>query len=450
MFCKNCGKILLDNAQFCKYCGIEHNITAEQGHDDSSRDAFEDKNKETHKQEASHDVSASQIGKRISSLKIGGLVTGLVLVASAVIYTVLKKPDYSGEFARHSSTTKISNESFTVALTNDFGEKSYEKLLVKADFDKGNNILYFGNYTEDYDRKNWKGTKKDKLPIPYRHTKLNSEWSEVYIIYPKKVEISDLEQKAFLVPQYKWDNLKPFERHREAQLLHEGSSKIIDWTLDKVPFSEKILKRIIAHGEKNKQKYERELLDKINKNYVIKRIPPHVPSKLAGFTETARDYKIVFNTDDLEQSAEAYLVANVYLGDPSEASGNSFPNKRGELENTLIKFVIVGEKRENYIEDLNELKTKMGPEPRTIYQSYTKIYIKYTDGSKKIIRNVGDVGYFVGFSKDGESIILNSSSYTRSKKGKFIMDLDGNNFREYFGPLPSGHPIQRYAETKNK
>ncbi|MEK6842336.1 MAG: hypothetical protein AABX84_00835, partial [Nanoarchaeota archaeon] len=82
--------------------------------------------------------------------------------------------------------------------------------------------------------------------------------------------------------------------------------------------------------------------------------------------------------------------------------------------------------------------------PSFVYQSYNNIYIKYSDGTKRLIRDVEDTGYFVGFSNDGKSIILTSSQYTKRRKGRFIMDLEGNNFREYDGSLPKGHPINRY------
>lgn len=409
-----------------------------------------------------------------------GLIAGLVLVAVGAYYSIKKKPDYN-DHNKESDMLSNSIESsiefdfgyegtlgeptitgeprefelikftkYDVPMTNDFGEKSLEKLTIKAELDKKNNIFYFGNYTQDYNTTNFTGTGKEKLPIHARHTKLNSEWSEICIIHPKEVKIQDVKQQAYMVPPYKWENLKPLGEHEEAQKIIEGSEKILDWAMSKIPFSKKVLNKLLEHSEKNKVKYYQELLDKTNKNYIITRIPTHIPSKVYVFTESAREYKINFDVGKFEKglSIPIYLWAKIVLGDPSQAPYGSFSNKYGELENTLIKFNLEGSKKGNYIEDLNELKTKMDPEPRTIYQSYTKIYIKYTDGSKKIIRNVGDVGYFVGFSKDGKSIIFNSSSYTRSKKGKFIMGLDGKNLREYTGPLPKKHPIQRYTEIK--
>ena len=35
MFCKRCGKILADNAKFCKFCGIEHDINVEQSNENN-------------------------------------------------------------------------------------------------------------------------------------------------------------------------------------------------------------------------------------------------------------------------------------------------------------------------------------------------------------------------------------------------------------------------------
>ena len=345
MYCKNCGSIIPDQARFCKFCGMEHNKSVEPENDESSQE-------NDIKQKANDAVSSTEIVKGISSLKLGGLATGLLLVGAAVILTIIRKADYGDSFERQSSSVEVLNNTYSVTLSNDVDEKFNEELLLKADFDKEQSILFFGTFTEYYNRKDWKGTEEENIPVPYRHTKLNSEWSEVYIVHQKSIEISDLKQKAYLVPQYKWNNLKPFEEHREAQVMLQGGEKLMDWALGKIPFSEKILNKIIEKGDRKSKQHEKELLNVISQNYIIERIPPHVPSKLAGYTETARDYRISFETKDVGKEEKIYLIASMYLGDPSQASSNSFPNKRGKSEYTIVEFELSpSEKNEKKIEN---------------------------------------------------------------------------------------------------
>lgn len=255
--------------------------------------------------------------------------------------------------------TKLLDENYKIQMRQDDGGKLSKYLNIKSFLSPEGNALYFRNYTQDYDRVY---EEKEKIPMILRYTKLNSEWSEIYLIHSKKVAISDINQTAYFVPQHEWNELKPYEEHKEAQQLVKGSEKLLDWTLGKIPFSEDVLNIILKKAEKTKQKYYSELLKKTNKNYVIEKIPAHIPTKLFSHTETAREYEITFDLENLNESSETYLIENIFLGDPSESSGNSFQNKRGELENILIKFILKpvesAEKNEPELAKNKEDKTK--------------------------------------------------------------------------------------------
>ena len=267
---------------------------------------------------------------------------------------------------------------YKIKMIYDHGGKSSEHLTIASYLSYEGEDLYFRNYTQDYDRKSWKGNEKEKIPVPYRHTKLNSEWSEIYIIHSKKVKISGTNQTAYFVPQYEWEELKPLEEDKKAQLLVGGSEKLLDWTLGKIPFSEEVLNLILKKAEKTTQEYYSELLNKTNKDYIIEKIPTYIPAKLIGHTETAREYEIAFNLNNLnESSSETYLVANIFLGDPSESSGNSFQNKRGELEDIIIKFNLNGKEIK---EKSNEKTPILSEEKSKTYKKEISVCIDYTDG----------------------------------------------------------------------
>lgn len=358
MFCKNCGKILISNAKFCKYCGTEFNISAEQKYDSSSHDASENTSRETQEQEVSNNVSPSQVGKGISSLKLVGLVTGLVLVASAVIYTVTKKSNLGKEFERPKSAEEILNKNYEVHLKDYEGKTYIKNLKITAELDKKTNTLYFENYTQDYNRQNWQGTEEEYLTIPDRHTEINP-FSKTFILHPKQIKISEIEQQAYLVPQYKWDqDLKPYEKHKEAQLMVEGGEKILDWATRKIPipFFKEFYEKFIENSYKKNQEYYRNLFEeKIIQGYTATIIPSFIKRKLIGSTITAREYKIHFDLSNLEKNKEVkiYLYTMIVLGDASIDIPGSFPHKYGELENVFIEFGLEGNKKE-----ANEIVTK--------------------------------------------------------------------------------------------
>ena len=270
------------------------------------------------------------------------------------------------------------DSNYKVNMVGDDGGKSSEHLKIESFLTPFGDAICFRNYTQDYDRKY---EEKEKIPMPLRYTKLNSEWSEIYIIHSKKIEISGINQTAYFVPQHEWEELNPYEEHKEAQLLVKGSEKLLDWTLGKIPFSEEVLNLILKKAEKTKQEYYSELLNKTNRDYVIEKIPAHIPTELAGHTETAREYSIAFNLENLNESSETYLAANIFLGDPSQASGNSFQNKRGELKNILIKFNLNGKKIE---EKLNETKISKSKKFSVCIDYQDHQYGKRVDGKSDI------------------------------------------------------------------
>ncbi len=301
-------------------------------------------------------------------------VVGIAMVGGGVYYSLTKKDNFGEEFKRPPHAIEIFDENYKVPLIDEFEKEIPEKLTVRVELDEEKNILYFGNYTQDYNREDWSGTEKELLPVNERHTNINPVYSKIFILHPPKVKISKQEQRAFLVPQYKWDkNLKPYEEHEEAQMAIKGGEKIIDWALEQIPipFFKDFIEEGIKNATEKEWKHYEELFEKTKAGYTATIIPSQIPNKILGYTETARESKIHFDMSKTEGEIPLYLWAKIALGDPSKASHGSFANKYGELENIVINFSLMGgketgekkiiaeepQKLENYFFQGDELKS---------------------------------------------------------------------------------------------
>ncbi len=299
--------------------------------------------------------------EKLSNLadKVGGLkaaVIGATLIAGVTTYTVIKKNEFSEQFNRPSSAITIETKTQEIAMIDDSGKKSLEEVAITVDLDREKNILYIGNYTQDYKREDWEGSTREKMPLHKRHTRLNSEATRIFVLHPKEISFTS-EQTAFLIPTYQWESLKPFEEHEGAQKIMGGAEKIMENTIFKIPFTEEILEKLIEYSDKNREEYRRELNKKTGKDYMLTRISPHIPEKLIGNTETAREYKVFFDVSNIQKKeVPIYLIANVYLGDPTESANNSFPNKRGETKDMFVSFKLnenmKSEEEKKYIEPI--------------------------------------------------------------------------------------------------
>jgi len=233
----------------------------------------------------------------------------------------------------------IFNETYSVPMISDIGEKTEEELKIQASLDEESNILYLTTYTKDYNRINWIGDKKISLPVSKRHMSINYSFSRIFLLRPQRVKIKELEQKAYTVPKYKWtQKLEPYEKSETAQLMVETSETVIDKLFSAIPFLNKLYDKFVKDAKEKEEEYYDKIFDKIEEDYVRIRVFPYIPKDLIGQTETAREYTIKFDTGNTQDKIPMFLWLKIALGDPSQASYGSFPNKYGELENILIKF----------------------------------------------------------------------------------------------------------------
>ena len=113
---------------------------------------------------------------------ITGAIAGLALIGAGIYSSVIKKDDFGGRFERPSHAIELIDETYNVPLIYDFGTEVLEKLTITAELDEEKNILYVGNYTQDYDRKDWSGTEKELIPVNERHTNIHQGFSKTFIL----------------------------------------------------------------------------------------------------------------------------------------------------------------------------------------------------------------------------------------------------------------------------
>ena len=276
------------------------------------------------------------------------IVAGIALVGTALFYSMNKKEEIGENFEKPSASAELFSENYAVLMKDDFGKSMYEEILIKVELDKKEKTLYFGNYTGDYNRKDWSGNEKELIPANKKHTNINPVFSKIFILHPKEIRISDLEQRAFLIPQYGWAiNLEPFEEHKDAQMMIEGGEKVFDGVLSEIPipFFKKFIEDGIESANIREKRNYKEMFQKIREGYTATIIPSYITAKFFGSIQTAREYKISFETDIGKEKFEdgpipISLWAKIALGDPSRSGDNSFPNRYGELNNITFDFYL--------------------------------------------------------------------------------------------------------------
>jgi hypothetical protein len=235
----------------------------------------------------------------------------------------------------------IFNKTYPITLLDESGKEIEKEVKIRASLDADTNILYLSVHPQDYSRKNWIGTEEQYKPVTRRHLNINHTFSRVFVLRPSRVKISEIQQKVFVVPQYKWvSDLEPYEKKESAQLLTETTDTLLDKVISEIPFLGKIYEKFIKDAKEKEEEYYDKIFEKINEEYVRTQIPMYIPKKFVGCTETAREYTIQFDTGNTEDEIPMFVWMSIAFGDSSYADSGSFPNKYGKLENILINFIL--------------------------------------------------------------------------------------------------------------
>lgn len=125
MFCKNCGKILIDNAKFCNHCGTEHHINVEQVQKESLEKPYkkiiQENKEEENFQKRKNEVSNKDQNNKTKSTNMATFMIVFLVLAVFVffIYYIYegRKPEEGGGNGNrggiYSESAEIDNQSNT-------------------------------------------------------------------------------------------------------------------------------------------------------------------------------------------------------------------------------------------------------------------------------------------------------------------------------------------------
>ncbi len=274
---------------------------------------------------------------------------------------------------------------YSIEMISEHGEKTQEEVEIRSrEYIDG---LFFSFLTENYEIQ-YLSEEEQEIPLPARYTNIHHGFTRVFVLHPPEVKISNIEQRAYIVPQHEMEGLKPLEESPKAQLILEAGETLLHWALVKtgIPFANELFDEFVEYSMEKEEKHYEEIFKKINEEYTVTRIPSFPIDRFTAPIETAREYDIFFDMSDAPKGEVPMSVwIKLALGDPSMAAHGSFPNRYGELENIIINFSLMGEK------EIAEDTTGMMQEPGTLEDYF--LQGKELDGvilaSKKYFEEIG-------------------------------------------------------------
>lgn len=170
----------------------------------------------------------------------------------------------------------LSDQTHFVQMSDMTGPTKRQHIGVAAGLDKENNSIDI-NY-ELYVPSKENCSKQGA----YKLFRLNHTFSRLFIIHPKEVKISKINQKARLTPPCEMEELKPLEETPKAQWMLKGGEYLLEKALkkSKIPFAKKIFDKFIKYSIEKENKTLQKTFDKINKNYTVTRIPSFPVTKI--------------------------------------------------------------------------------------------------------------------------------------------------------------------------
>ena len=359
-------------------------------------------------------------------------IVGGVLIGASVLFNPIKS---HAEEIINGFVDKV----YPIKMTSEYGEKTEEKLGIEIDLDQEEKILSFAYITENYDKENW-SKEEEKIPLPARYTNINHNFTKVFVLHPKEVEISNIEQVAYIVPQHEREFLKPLEESPKAQLTLKTGELLMNWVIGEIgiPFANELFDKFIEYSIEKSEKQYNEIFKEINEDYTATQIPSFPVDRFGGFMETARGYIISFDMSEAPKGdVPMSLWAKIALGNPSQSSHGSFPNRYGELENIIINFSLEGEERDTeitpndtYIEDLsNGIKLEMIKIPSTSPVMYMGKYEITQEQYQQIMGE--NPSHFKGPKNPVESLFLKDAL-------EFCQRLSQLTGKRYTLPDPQG------------
>lgn len=276
--------------------------------------------------------------------KTARLLSGLLIAGAAVI---LPWKGYSEE-------KPIFSQEYNLQLTGQYGNTRNEKAVIGAYLHKDKNSVVFFIASENFERKNW--TKKEQaMPLQFRYALMDPP--DIYVLHPKSVRISEIEQSAQVVASNlnKRVMLRPFKGSKEELIQNLARRGVKELLSESVPFLGNLIDKGMDYIAKTRRENLEETVRKVKEDYVFTEIPNYVADIASIYNETARIYLISFNMQNAEGNVPMSLFFRPHFKHLSK-------NQRG-LEDLVINFSLEGkgdQKQKICSEMQKEYQTKGG------------------------------------------------------------------------------------------
>lgn len=249
------------------------------------------------------------------------LVSGLLMAASLTFlpYNIQGKPK------------TIHEEERIIEIIDKHGKTREEEFITGIYLEESKNKLFFALIGgENFDNQ---PIKNNELQFQY----VLMEPPDVYIIHPKQIKISGLEESAQIITNRKNKRLKlrPKEGSIE-EILQNGFKQGAATSFNSfVPGSGEALKAMIDFAASIRNKNTRKSLERITaEDYIITEIPKYVPNLITVYNETARIYEISFDTSKIKGEVPLIFWARPHF--------KYISGKRDGLEDIIKVFNLEG------------------------------------------------------------------------------------------------------------
>lgn len=311
-------------------------------------------------------------------------IIGSIIILGTTLVSSLKKEEEIVEKPEKSKTTEtVYNETKKVELFLQDGEKREEDIKIQVGVDNSEDKIYFELQTQNFNNTKW----KEEAIQRNSFTRINEGWSRVYLVHPKNVNISQVNQLGYAVPLHKWIKLIPVEECKECQIEQREGKKIIteaSGLIIPIPGIDKLVGKFIDYQRNKKDSIQNELEKIVGEEMVVTNIPSNIQQNISS-TLTARTYEIEMDTAQISEGEviPIRLWTRTALGDPSIASGGMPPNRYG-ISEIVIPFEMVGKK--GVSKDEMEVYTKK-------IGDQTDIFIKINGEEKRLTETSQDETY---------------------------------------------------------
>lgn len=275
----------------------------------------------------------SKIGEAAKALPWWGKIAlGTAIVGGVTTYNALKPFESGKPFSPPPSAIEVFDETFQVDMYDDAGKLRQNSPRIRVYKDEPTDTVYLSARTRDFNRQSWKGN----TPYFTNHACIHNNSTRLVVSTESGIRIENVQQQAYMVPEYKWDThlqketLETLAFQEGGRIILEGG---VEGILKGVPIKLKQAEQIKI-ARKNYQSF-RNIVELFAENgrehqiaesqrtlpeWNITNIPFYTPQKFTQQRPTAIEYKLEFDLSELESNEQGVvaLMFGMGLGNPSD------------------------------------------------------------------------------------------------------------------------------------